>query len=132
MANDLLTPAELAALRAWDTPSICNALELVASQRRGFGYTTQPLVAAQPALPPIVGYARTATVRAMHPSTRSAAEVREQRLAYYRSISEGPQPSVVPAVSPTVVPENEPPVGPRWRMVACAHASFVAWHESSA
>jgi regulator of RNase E activity RraA len=95
MASNLLTAAELAALRAWDTPSICNALELVVPQRRGFGYTTQPLVAAQPALPPIVGYARTATIRAMHPSTRSGAELREQRLAYYRSIAEGPQPNVV-------------------------------------
>jgi regulator of RNase E activity RraA len=95
MTSDLLTAAELAALRALDTPSICNALELVVPQRRGFGYTTQPLVCARPDLPPIVGYARTATIRAMHPATRSAAEIREQRLVYYRAIAEGPQPSVV-------------------------------------
>ena len=30
----------LKALGAWDTPTICNALELVAAKRRGYGYTT--------------------------------------------------------------------------------------------
>ncbi|HTO82419.1 MAG TPA: RraA family protein [Methylomirabilota bacterium] len=85
----------LKALGQLDTPTICNALELVAPQRRGFGYTTRPFVCARLQLPPIVGYARTATIRAMHPSERSAAELREQRLAYYRYVSEGPRPSIM-------------------------------------
>jgi len=86
---------ELTPLAAFDTPTICNALEVVAPQRRGFGYTTRPFVCARPQLPPIVGYARTATIRAMHPSDRSAGEMREQRLAYYRYVSEGPKPSIL-------------------------------------
>jgi regulator of RNase E activity RraA len=93
---DTLLPDDvLKALGQLDTPTICNALEIVAPQRRGFGYTTRPFVCARPQLPPIVGYARTATIRAMHPSERSAADLREQRLAYYRYVSEGPRPSLM-------------------------------------
>ena len=95
MAEGLLTAEELKSLIALDTPTICNALEVVAPQRRGFGYTTKPFVSARPQLPPIVGYARTATIRAMHPSDRSAGEMKEQRLAYYRYVSEGPRPSIM-------------------------------------
>ena len=57
------TPNDLDALRQFDTPTICNALELVAPERRAVGFTTRPLVCAVPDLPPIVGYARTATIR---------------------------------------------------------------------
>ena len=34
-----LTEEELAALAALDTPTVCNALEIVEPERRGFGYT---------------------------------------------------------------------------------------------
>ena len=95
MAHAPLTTQDLQALQALDTPTVCNALELVAPQRRGFGYTTRPFVCAHPQLPPIVGYARTASIRAMHPSERTAAEQREQRLAYYRYVSDGPRPGIM-------------------------------------
>ena len=39
-----LTEALLSALRALDTPTVCNALEIVAPERRGYGYTVSPLV----------------------------------------------------------------------------------------
>ena len=55
----------LEALARYDTPTICNALEIVAPERRLIGYTTKPLVCPFPDLPPIVGYARTATIRAV-------------------------------------------------------------------
>ncbi len=88
------TEIELAALRALDTPTVCNALELVVPQRRGFGYTTEPLVCARPGLPPMVGYARTATIRAMHPSDESAAALRKRRNEYYAHVSEAPGPTI--------------------------------------
>jgi len=95
VAETQLTADDLKALVALDTPTICNALEVVAPQRRGFGYTVRPFVSARPQLPPIVGYARTATIRAMHPPDRSAADMREQRLAYYRYVGNGPRPSIM-------------------------------------
>jgi regulator of RNase E activity RraA len=92
--TDAITDADLAALRAFDTPTICNALEVVAPRRHGFGYTTQPLVCARPGLPPIVGFARTATIRAMHPADQPAGEMRERRLRYYAHMASAPGPRI--------------------------------------
>ena len=77
-----LTEEDLAALAALDTPTVCNALELVAPERRGFGYTTKPMVCARPSLVPIVGYARTARIRAKTPPQRDSAVMKQQRLAF--------------------------------------------------
>ena len=89
-----LNETELAALRAWDTPTICNALELTSPERRSIGFTVEPLVCAFPDLPPMVGYARTANIRSVEPSTRPGAEMRDQRLNYYRYVAEGPGPTI--------------------------------------
>lgn len=95
MTNPALSEAALDALRALDTPTVCNALEVVAPQRRGFGYTSQPLICARPQLPPIVGYARTATIRALQPSLLDAAAARQQRLDYYDHVATGPLPAIM-------------------------------------
>ena len=86
-----LTEADLDALRALDTPTVCNALEIVAPERRAIGFTTAPLVCPRPALPPIVGYARTARQRSIRPAQAGAAE----RIAYYEYIAEAPGPTIV-------------------------------------
>ena len=83
------------ALKALDTPTICNALEALAPQRRGWGYTVEPLVCACPTLPPIVAIARTATIRAMHPGDLEASAARALNDAYYEYIDAGAKPSVV-------------------------------------
>ena len=84
-----VSEAELEALAAFDTPTICNALELVAPERRALGFTTETLICPFPALPPIVGYARTALIRSALPSGLSAAEQRAARLEYYRYVAAG-------------------------------------------
>ena len=87
-----LTPDLIAELRSVDTPTVCNALEILAPERRGYGFTTRPLVCTRPELGPVVGIARTATIRAAHPSDPDQAAVRD---AYYAYIDAGPKPSVV-------------------------------------
>ena len=82
------------ALVALDTPTVCNAIELVAPERRPMGYTVEALVCARPELPPMVGFARTATIRATQPSTLDAATMRQARLDYYEYIASGPAPSI--------------------------------------
>lgn len=82
-------------LQSIDTPTVCNALELVAPERRGYGYTTQPLVCTRPGLPPMVGIARTASIRAAHPSHLKGADARAMNDGYYAYIDEGPKPSIV-------------------------------------
>jgi len=70
MGHKPLTRKEIEALRAIDTPTICNALEVLDPKSRSQGYTLDPLVCAFPKLPPMVGYAKTATMRAMRPARR--------------------------------------------------------------
>jgi len=90
-----LTEAELAALRAFDTPTICNALEIVAPERRALGFTADTLICPFPKLPPMVGYARTALIRSALPPGLSGAEQRQARLEYYRYVAAGSGPKVV-------------------------------------
>ncbi len=104
MPNDPSTE-DLEALRAFDTPTICNALEPLVPERHGFGYTSKPLVCPRPELPPIVGYARTATIRALHPTERDAEAALEARLAYYRHMAETPHPTI------TVIQDLDPSPG---------------------
>ena len=89
------TEAELQALCRFDTPTICNALEVVAPQRRALGFTTQTLICPFPQLPPMVGYARTALIRSALPPVLSAAAQRQARLEYYRYVAAGNGPKVV-------------------------------------
>lgn len=90
-----LTAADFRALKALDTPTVCNALELVAPQRRLHGYNTQPLRCLYPNLPPIVGFARTGTIRAAEPSFRKPEDDRAMRLRWYEYVDKGPKPSVI-------------------------------------
>ncbi|GAB4188720.1 MAG: RraA family protein [Thalassobaculales bacterium] len=91
-----LTDADLAALAAYDTPTICNALEVVVPARRGHGFTVDTFQVAHPDLAPMVGYARTVTIRAAEPSPLKGQAARDRRLAYYAYVeSGGPRPSIV-------------------------------------
>ena len=78
-----LTPALIEELSAFDTPTVCNALEVVQPKRRGYGFTTKPLVCTRPELGPMVGVARTATIRAAHPGDLKGAAARALADAYY-------------------------------------------------
>jgi len=89
-----LSQDDLDALAAFDTPTICNALEIVAPERRATGFTTRHLFCGFPNLKPMVGYARTASIRAKHPPSRDAAAMRAQRTAYYEYVAAGPRPTV--------------------------------------
>ena len=55
--------ADLELLRKFDTPTICNVVELFDLRSRIAGYMNQRIQACYPRLPPMVGYAATATFR---------------------------------------------------------------------
>ena len=95
MASHPFTAADLEALRAWDTPTICNALELVVPERRGHGFTIRPMVAADVTLKPICGLARTGTLRAAAPSGRPAAEDHAIRTGWYEYVADAAMPTIV-------------------------------------
>jgi regulator of RNase E activity RraA len=95
MAEHPFTLDDLEALRQWDTPTICNALEVVVPQRRGHGFTVRALVAADPKLPPICGLARTGTIRAATPAARSAEASRAMRIGWYEYVAKASLPTIV-------------------------------------
>jgi regulator of RNase E activity RraA len=93
-ASAPLPASVLEALARYDTPTICNAMEIVAPERRLIGYTTKPLVCPFPDLPPIVGYARTVTIRSVVASGLPAAEQQKRRTAYYEYVGTGHGPRI--------------------------------------
>ena len=106
-----LDRAVLDDLRSLDTPTVCNALEILAPERRAAGFTHQPLVCARPTLPPMVGFARTAAIRARAKDERSGRDAAAARLSYYEYVAEGgPLPSIM-AIQDL---DDEPGFGAWW------------------
>jgi len=80
---------KLRALESFDTPTICNALEMLDPERRSFGFTRENLVPINPDSGPMAGVARTATMRSAFPSERDKPTLKEERLKYYEYVYEG-------------------------------------------
>lgn len=95
-------------LRKFDTPTICNALEIATGGRMTSGFTRRRLIASAPKLPPIVGYARTVAVRCSVPF--DPAGRKERLLGYYDYLSQGPRPTI--AVVQDV--DSQPGLGAFW------------------
>lgn len=91
LSERAFTLSDLEALKQWDTPTICNGLELVVPERRAIGFTTEPMVAVDAKLPPIVGLARVGTIRAKAPPTGLVAN----RLDWYDYVADADLPTVV-------------------------------------
>jgi hypothetical protein len=87
MSTPLLSDALVRKLRSVDTPTLCNALELAMGGRSAQGFSYGTLVAAPQPMAPMLGFARTACIRAALPSTRPAADMRQLRLDYYRHVA---------------------------------------------
>jgi len=62
-----LNADQLAELRQFDSPTVCNAVELWNLRPRNTGYMNETIKACFPAFPPMVGYALTSTFRSMAP-----------------------------------------------------------------
>ncbi len=82
---------DLKALQQWDTPTICNGLEIVAPERRTVGFTVEPMVAADRTLPPMVGVARVGMIRAKEAPRGPVAS----RLDWYDYVADAQFPTVV-------------------------------------
>jgi regulator of RNase E activity RraA len=95
MAERPFTQADLDLLRQWDTPTICNAMELVVPARRARGFSLKPFVAADPSLPPVCGLARTGRIRAAAPSGRTREGDRAARVGWYEYVAQADLPTVV-------------------------------------
>ncbi len=91
MAEPPYTLDDLKTLQQWDTPTICNGLEIVVPERRAIGFTVEPMVAADRGLPPMVGVARVGMIRAKEAPRGPAAN----RLDWYDYVADAAFPTVV-------------------------------------
>jgi len=81
MAKPPFTKADLKSLENWDTPTICNGLEIIVPERRAVGFTVQPMVYVDRKFKAIVGIARTGMVRAKEPP-RGPVPARDEWYSY--------------------------------------------------
>src|SRR3989442_11198173 len=85
--------ADLQLLRKFDTPTICNVIELFDIRPRTAGYMDGRIRACFPEMPPMVGYATTATFRsAAPPRGGDVYSGIDQQIAAF---AEFPEPRVV-------------------------------------
>jgi regulator of RNase E activity RraA len=90
-----LSKDEFDFLRSIDTPTVCNLIEIVTPQRRGAGYTVRHLHCPFPDLPPMVGFARTVTIRAKDAFGMGEASYIQRRLDYLDYVAAEPRPSIM-------------------------------------
>jgi regulator of RNase E activity RraA len=90
----VLSTAQAEFLQSIDTPTVCNILEVVAPHRRGFGYTVKHLHCPFPDLPPMVGFAKTATFRTKDAVPLGEANYVSKRLDYLDYVASAPQPGI--------------------------------------
>jgi regulator of RNase E activity RraA len=88
----LLSESQFAFLRSIDTPTVCNLLEIVAPERRGAGYTTSHLHCPFPDLPPMVGFAKTVTMRAR--DKVAGGSYMQKRMDYLDYVAAEPLPGI--------------------------------------
>lgn len=89
-----MTPELLDLLRKVDTPTVCNAIEVVEGKRGFDRFTRGTMIASAPEAGAIVGYARTAKIAALAPPTEPPEVIKARRMDYYRHMSEGPRPAL--------------------------------------
>jgi len=89
----MVSESQFAFLRSIDTPTVCNLIEIVAPERRGAGYTTVHLHCPFPDLPPMVGFAKTVTIRSR--DKVSGPSYMQKRMDYLDYVAAEPRPSVV-------------------------------------
>jgi regulator of RNase E activity RraA len=89
----VVSESHLAFLRSIDTPTVCNLVEIVTPERRGAGYTVSHLHCPFSDLPPMVGFAKTAVIRAR--DKVSGPGYMQKRMDYLDYVAAAPRPSVV-------------------------------------
>ena len=91
----MLSQQQSTFLQSIDTPTVCNLLEMVAPDRRGFGYTIKHLHCPFPDLPPMVGFAKTVTIKTKDRVPLGEAGYMQKRLDYLDYVADMPQPAIV-------------------------------------
>ena len=89
----MVSESQFSFLRSIDTPTVCNLIEIVKPENRGAGYTVTHLHCPFPDLPPMVGFAKTVTIRSRN--AVSGPSYMAKRMDYLDYVAAEPRPSVV-------------------------------------
>ncbi|MCX7787920.1 MAG: RraA family protein [Spirochaetes bacterium] len=97
---------QLEALKQFDGPTICNALEFFSIRPKTTGFMKPEIRKIFPTETRVVGFACTAKISALHPPTEDQKRLQE---AYYKAVWETPKPTI------TVIQDIDPePIGSFW------------------
>ena len=81
-------------LRQVDTPTVCNAIEMIEGKRGFDRFTRGTVLCSAPEGGAMVGYARTAKIAAVAPPAEAPEVIKERRMNYYRHMASGPRPAI--------------------------------------
>jgi 4-hydroxy-4-methyl-2-oxoglutarate aldolase len=112
MKTTTISPATLVKLARFDTPTICNVIELFEVRPNSAGYMDGRIRAAFPEMPPMVGFAATATFRSGSPPSKSTYVSLDAQVAQFAEL---PGPAVV-----VFQDLDDPPVGATFGEVMCS------------
>jgi len=87
----MISPDELKALAAIDSPTVANAIEAFGVRDATRGYASLELRCLFPDLPPVVGYAVTCTADSTSPAPRRPS----RDLELYEAVQAAPKPAIV-------------------------------------
>ncbi len=87
-----ISPTVLEKLAQYDTPTICNVIELFEVRPNTAGYMDARIQSAFPEMPPMVGFAATATFRSAIPPTKNVYATLESMVELFTTL---PGPAVV-------------------------------------
>lgn len=76
-----------------DTPTVCNAIEVVQGKRGFDRFTRGTMICTEPGRA-VVGFATTAQIAALAPPTEAPEVIRARRMAYYKAMHDAPKPAV--------------------------------------
>jgi regulator of RNase E activity RraA len=108
-----MTPDTLRKLAEYDTPTICNVIELFDVRPRNSGFMDSRIQAAFPQLPPMVGFAATAAFRSDSPP--SGGDAYGDLVDQVGAFGELPGPPVM-----VFQDQDDPPVGATFGEVMCS------------
>jgi regulator of RNase E activity RraA len=112
MDSTKVTTNTLRKLARYDTPTICNVIELFDVRPRDVGYMDHRIQAAFPNFPPMVGFAATATMRCASSLGQSTYDMLEAQLKLFEQLS-GPAIVVFQDL-------DDPPVAATFGEVMCS------------
>lgn len=113
MKPSQLSGVDLELLRRYDTPTICNVIELFEVRPRNTGYMDGRVRACFPEMAPIAGYASTATIRTAF--ARAEGAVYSSLDEQVQAFSEIPGPPIV-----VFQDLDDPPVAATFGEIMCA------------